>query len=119
MILLFLTYHQITVNPFPDLTSLFYNYVGKKFIRDPLLIKYLQNFIANLNRTTWKERASHFKSWETSQNITKKKKKELPQISKLLLTQTLIAILHKIMIGVLAHDLGHSYLLTDLIKNLF
>ncbi|CAG8651598.1 3618_t:CDS:2 [Rhizophagus irregularis] len=58
-----------------DLTSLFYNYISPQSSRDPLLLKYVADFIRDLQLVTWRKRTNHsFKQWERSLNITRKDK---------------------------------------------
>ncbi|CAB4409930.1 unnamed protein product [Rhizophagus irregularis] len=57
-----------------DLTSLFYNYISPKSSRDPLLLKYVADFIRDLHLVTWRKRNHSFKQWEHSLNITRKDK---------------------------------------------
>uniref|UniRef100_U9U325 Uncharacterized protein n=2 Tax=Rhizophagus irregularis TaxID=588596 RepID=U9U325_RHIID len=65
-----------------DLTTLFYNYTGKQKARDTAFKEFIIPFMQELNSVIWTERASNFKQWETTQGITKKKKKRYHQFFK-------------------------------------
>lgn len=72
----FLLIHQLIPT---ELSSLLYNYIGRKRARDHAFLEIITPLMKEINDTIWRDHAKATKEWELSLGITKIKKKTYHQ----------------------------------------